>query len=627
MKTIFQVIALATLCSVLLVNVASAQPTPSPGAEYVWEQGYTLEDGTVVEGFWRKAEEPGYQWVEAMWLEDGTFVEPHWEPVSYDEPDYVWEHGFRDESGVYYKGYWRPAVRDGFVWVPGHYVNGVYVWGRWHPVVEGPADHIYVEGHVGPDGYWVNGFWRPRVMVGYSWIDGYWYNGAYHWGYWQPLTPRVGYTWVPGHIGLGGVYVMGFWRPTTYVGFVWSGGYYAHGAWYWGCWSPLTVAVGMVWTPGYVSNGYWVAGYWRPAHKPGHSWVDGYYAGGTYHKGYWAKGTTVSYPQGATPVKYASGYQGKGASPKVQYASEKAPKGYKPVRYADVPKDAKSLAALNRRHTTYNQHKALYQDKLDRKHAAYNASKDSVETKGRSQSDNQQRQSGDANVSREQAHRDYNRATNQERVGNYTRERAEKVERGQQADTQREQQSMSNRPTPLQNRTQSSHQRGTGQGPSHDLDTRFQGTRPLAGTSRVQPTAPSRDGDTRGGVGETRGSGSSSRFSGVESGHTGTYVKPSQNQNQGRKYHAPTQSPSPRFNRPSPVQKRTQIQAVPNSSGRSERGGNSSFSGSSTKRPSSYVSPPSSSRGRSSSVQSAPRSSSGSRPAARPSRGGRSSGR
>lgn len=417
---------------------------------------------------------------------------------------------------------------------------------------------------------------------------------------------------------------MGFWRPTTYVGFVWSSGYYVHGTWHWGCWSPLTVAVGMVWTPGYVSNGYWVAGYWRPAHKPGHAWVDGYYAGGTYHKGYWAKGTTVSYPKGAAPVKYAAGYQGKSASPKVQYASEKAPKGYKPVRYADAPKDAKALAALNRRHTTYNQHKALYQDKLDRKHAAYNSAKGGVETDSRAQNRGDGRPAADASTGREPSHRDFKGMTTQERVGNDMRGPGERTERGQQVETQGRHPRTDDRPS-LQNRTQSTNQRVGGQGSAPAMGARSQGTSAPVAPTRVEQVKPGRDGGTRESIGDARGSSSTSRFRQGQANQQGTYVKPMQSGGQGRKYHAPTPSPSPRFNRPSPVQKRSHIQPVP-SSGRSDRGSSSGFSNGGTSKPSSYRAP-TSSQGRSSAVQSTPRSSSGSRPPATSNRGGRRPGR
>ena len=117
----------------------------APDIDYVWEDGYTMPDGTVVEGFYRQSVREGYVWEDAYWDGD-TFVPPGWR---YLEP--------------------RPG-------------------------------YVYVPGYRGPDGYWVNGEWRPEKKAGYVYVETRITGDDIQPGHWEPVQPRRDMVWVPGFL-------------------------------------------------------------------------------------------------------------------------------------------------------------------------------------------------------------------------------------------------------------------------------------------------------------------------------------------------------------------------------------------------------------------------------------------
>ncbi|RME25293.1 MAG: hypothetical protein D6798_09300, partial [Deltaproteobacteria bacterium] len=99
--------------------------------DWIWVDGYYLDDGTYVWGYWVPAGEApdGYVWVPGFWDGD-TYVDGFWRPES--RPGYVWVGAWYDEDGVYHSGYWEPTVAEpGKVWIPGWFDGETWVNGYW----------------------------------------------------------------------------------------------------------------------------------------------------------------------------------------------------------------------------------------------------------------------------------------------------------------------------------------------------------------------------------------------------------------------------------------------------------------------------------------------------------------
>src|SRR5690606_29181015 len=154
----------------------------APDVDFVWVDGYELDDGRVVEGFYRERHKPGFRWVDAGYDRNGNWVECDWVPVS-RRPGHVWVSGHRGPGGYWVTGHWRPIRRAGYTWVAGRWNGGVYINGYWSPT-RSRHNEIWVPGHWTPSGLWVEGFWRPRYRANYRWVGGNWRYGRWNPGYW-----------------------------------------------------------------------------------------------------------------------------------------------------------------------------------------------------------------------------------------------------------------------------------------------------------------------------------------------------------------------------------------------------------------------------------------------------------
>lgn len=136
---------------------APADPAPTVRqADYVYVPGWWIDDA-YVEGFWRRAERPGWVWVEGAYRADGTYAWGHWMPAAPGAPGFVWEPGTWDGE-AWIEGFWRPADREGYRWVSARWdADGVFRAGYWEPL-EARRGHV----------------WIPGWFDGTEWIEGYW---------------------------------------------------------------------------------------------------------------------------------------------------------------------------------------------------------------------------------------------------------------------------------------------------------------------------------------------------------------------------------------------------------------------------------------------------------------------
>lgn len=213
-------------------NYAGQYDDAAPDLDYVWEDGYVLDNGTVVDGFYRERNRPGYRWVEAGYS-NGVWVDAHWEPLQIPR-GYVVERGGRGHDGYWIADCVRPARRAGFRWVSARWDNGHWRHGYWVPV-QARRGHDWVPGYWTFDGQWVDGYWRPARRNDFTWVDGYWAYGRWHPGHWKPTRQRAGYVWSPGYHGRRG-YVEGSWRPGNRAGYHWVDGHWGHNGWVAGHW-------------------------------------------------------------------------------------------------------------------------------------------------------------------------------------------------------------------------------------------------------------------------------------------------------------------------------------------------------------------------------------------------------
>lgn len=132
------------------------------GAEWVWVPGWWMGP-TWVEGHWRLQSRNGWVWVDGYYLEDGSYVRGWWEPASgAPTPGYVWEAGHWDGE-FWVEGFWRPDSRDDYRWVDASLDadSGIYYAGYWEP-----ADQQ------------TGSVWIPGWFDGDQWNEGEWVSQA-----------------------------------------------------------------------------------------------------------------------------------------------------------------------------------------------------------------------------------------------------------------------------------------------------------------------------------------------------------------------------------------------------------------------------------------------------------------
>ena len=135
-----------------------APPPVRQGVTYVYVPGWWQGD-IYVDGYWRPTmrTDGDWVWVDGYYLEDGTYVSGHWRPAGHGPEGYVWVPGFFDGE-TWVGGFWRPEYYPGYVWVSGGFdEDGVFHAGYWEPIDDNP-------GHV----------WVPGWFDGTQWIQGYW---------------------------------------------------------------------------------------------------------------------------------------------------------------------------------------------------------------------------------------------------------------------------------------------------------------------------------------------------------------------------------------------------------------------------------------------------------------------
>lgn len=222
--------------------------------------------------------------------DDGVSAEPTELDDEAPDEDFVWEDGDELEDGTTTDGFYRLRTRPGFAWVEGHFEGTTWVGPHWQPTAPAPAGQVWVPGHRGPDGYWVNGAWRPATRPGFVWVPAGTVDGVWVRGTWRPVTLRPGEVWVPGHWTPAGVWVDGHWRPAARSGYAWEPGHWRYGRWIPGFWRPTVAKPGQVWVAGYWGPRGRVKGYWRPAARPGHHWVAAAWVNGVWTAGRWVAG-------------------------------------------------------------------------------------------------------------------------------------------------------------------------------------------------------------------------------------------------------------------------------------------------------------------------------------------------
>jgi len=123
---------------------------------YVYVPGYWYRD-VYVEGYYRTETRRGWVWVDGYYLDDGTHVPGYWRPRGEGPEGYVWEPGFFDGE-TWIDGFWRPEYRSGYRWVSAYYdADSVYHGGYWMPLREQPGK-----------------VWIPGWFDGEQWVQGYW---------------------------------------------------------------------------------------------------------------------------------------------------------------------------------------------------------------------------------------------------------------------------------------------------------------------------------------------------------------------------------------------------------------------------------------------------------------------
>jgi hypothetical protein len=137
---------------------ARSAPPSWYGTSWVWVPGWWM--GPIwVEGYWRPVHRPGWVWADGYYLDDGSYVRGWWEPESAPPaPGYVWEGGYYDGE-TWVEGYWRPERRESYRWVSAWLdgETGIYYEGYWEPIEARPGM-----------------VWVPGWFDGSTWVEGEW---------------------------------------------------------------------------------------------------------------------------------------------------------------------------------------------------------------------------------------------------------------------------------------------------------------------------------------------------------------------------------------------------------------------------------------------------------------------
>lgn len=164
---------------------------------------------------WAPPPRAGWVWEPGYWSPMGFWVPGHWQPLSpppslYPTAAYVYVPGWW-QGGIYVEGYWRLAERGGWSWVDGYYLaDGTYVAGHWAPSGKAPSGYVWESGFFDGEA-WHEGFWRPQLRAGYTWVNA-WFDqdGVYHGGYWMPTETKPDSVWIPGWFD-GNRWIEGYW--------------------------------------------------------------------------------------------------------------------------------------------------------------------------------------------------------------------------------------------------------------------------------------------------------------------------------------------------------------------------------------------------------------------------------
>ncbi len=73
-------------------DASSEYDIEAPDLDYVWVDGYSLSDGTVTDGFYRRRHRSGYTWTEGYYDDWGQWIGPHWRPLRY-RSNQIWVPG------------------------------------------------------------------------------------------------------------------------------------------------------------------------------------------------------------------------------------------------------------------------------------------------------------------------------------------------------------------------------------------------------------------------------------------------------------------------------------------------------------------------------------------------------
>lgn len=136
---------------------AAAVPVYS-GVSYVYVPGYWYGD-VYFDGWYRPStrDDGGWEWIEGYYLDDGTYVWGYWQPTGDAPEGYTWEPGYYDGE-AWVEGFWRPRFQTNMVWVSSWFDDqGVFHAGYWEPTYSRSGE-----------------VWIPGWFDGNAWIEGYW---------------------------------------------------------------------------------------------------------------------------------------------------------------------------------------------------------------------------------------------------------------------------------------------------------------------------------------------------------------------------------------------------------------------------------------------------------------------
>ncbi|MBN1596593.1 YXWGXW repeat-containing protein [candidate division FCPU426 bacterium] len=240
-------------------------------------------------------------------VEEYQEAEPDEVVMTIEGPDRIWVDAIVVADDIVIPGFWRPRLLVDFSWVDGRWEGGIYFPGFWLPRKHIRSGYVWVPGYWHA-GTWIKGRWRLAQRPGYTWVDAHWtHDGFWVYGCWKPTRLRPGYVWEPGYWDRRGNWRDGFWRPEIRKGYVWVYGRYNNqGDWFPGAWK--YIPKGKVWVHGYWDDrGGWKEGFFRDETRPGQRFTKGHYN----PKGYWVPGQWQSEKEEQPAPQYGTGTYGK----------------------------------------------------------------------------------------------------------------------------------------------------------------------------------------------------------------------------------------------------------------------------------------------------------------------------